>query len=403
LSGSATYFQSGCSSPPNGPQPPSLPLTGSTFVITFFPGSGGSGSATYTANATLTVFPAYKILNIVYVPPGNQSNVAYTTDATQGTTSTIGDSFQAGKSVNFNVSVGFLFWKSTWDFNYAMSTTNSNTSTFTETIDSTTQAAYLSPSNPLSHASDRIFLWLNPAVTLSSNGSSTFGYTMAPKDTGADGNPVMNTANATVAQLQNPKLLTVGQLVSQTIDGVTMPGLLALCQNAVPDNQCTAALASSTGCGCVANDFAAIVAQDPFWHAGVPQNATPAQINQAIPNRLVFMQTGLLEVNSPQTIKISDSSNSSSTYSTTNQNTVGWSKGGSVSFPLVFSASWKDTKTLTWTDTMSSGPAQGVAHTMSAVLATNNPNCFEHVDIYEDTVFHTFVFFEDSPGACPAP
>jgi hypothetical protein len=403
LSGGAAYFQSSCSSPPTGPQPSSLTLSGSNFTITFYPQSGGGGSATYQADQTYTVYPAYKVLNITYVPPGNQSNVSYSTDVSQGTTSTIGNSFAQGTTVDYSVSVGFAFWKSTWDFNYGTSTTNGSSTTFTETIDSTTQATYLSPSDPLSHTSDRVSLWLNPAVTLIANGGSTFSYSIAPKDTGADGSPVMNTCSVTVGQLQNPTQLTVGQLVSQTIDGVTMPGLLSLCKSAVPDNQCTTALANSNGCGCAASDFTDIVQQDPFFHSGVPQNATAAQVNGAIPNRLVWVRTDLLSPNTKDSIKISDSSSSGYTYSTVNKDTVGWTKGWSINLPLIFSAKWTDTKTLTWTDTMTSGPTYGVSHTQNAVYATNNANCYEYVDIYEDTVYHSFVFFEDSPGACPAP
>src|SRR5208283_109242 len=49
LGGGAVYFQSGCGSycPPTGPQPSSLTLTGNGFTITFYPQSGGGGSATY--------------------------------------------------------------------------------------------------------------------------------------------------------------------------------------------------------------------------------------------------------------------------------------------------------------------------------------------------------------------
>jgi hypothetical protein len=413
------YFQSGCSSPPNGPQPSSLPLTGSTFVITFFPGSGGSGSATYTADPTFTVYPAYKVLNVVYVPIGNKSVIGYTTTATNGSTTKISDSFQSTTSAG--ASVGFTFTirtpgspkgtgsiGSSQGVDFGLTTTTGDSSSFTENFSSSSGVQFQSTSNTLDHTKDWIFVWLNPAVTLTQRGPSTVAYSLGvpSNNIGTDPNhtPVMDIVPATVAQFQDPKKMAVGQLIPSLQDGVTVPGLLSLCKNAVsPPSQCTQSLVNQNGCGCTPSDFADIVKQNPFFQTGVPQNATPIQVNQLIPNRFAYINTQILEFGVQSTYIIDDKTTRETAYSTTNQDTVSWSQGRTFTLPGGWSIGFNNGNSWTWTDTMETTKVNTLDHIMTAFLSSTTAACYTNVDIYMDTVYHTYLFVPDSisPSACP--
>jgi hypothetical protein len=126
----------------------------------------------------------------------------------------------------------------------------------------------------------------------------------------------MDVVPATVSQLQNPTTLQLGQLISSTEDGISVPGLLCLCS-------CTAALAAQNGCGCAATDFADIVQQDPFFHTGVAAGSTPLQINSVIPNRFAYVNTELLDYGVQSTYTIDDKNTTQTVYTTTNMDSVG--------------------------------------------------------------------------------
>ena len=419
LSGSAAYFQSSCSNPPTGPQPASLTLTGTNFVITFHPQSGGSGSATFQADATFTVYPAYKVIHIVYIPSGNKSFVGYNTTITNGTTSKISDSFQSttsgGVSVGFTLNIGataenpkgFGSVGSSSGVDFGFSSTTGDSSSFTESVSSSSNVQFFSTSDNLDHTKDQIFVWLNPAVTLTQTGPSTIAYSLGvpAADIGTDPNktPVMDVVSATVAQLRDPTKMDVGQLVPSTQDGVTVPGLLCLCKNAVPANTCTQSLVGQNGCGCAASDFADIVAQDPFYQSGVAANATPLQVNQIFPNRFAYINTQLLDFGVQSTYTVDDKNTTQTTYTTKQMDTVSWSQGSTFTIPGGFTIGLKNGNSWTWTDTMETTKTNTLDHTMTAFLNSTNAGCYSNVDIFMDTVFHTFVFVPDSvsSSACP--
>ena len=65
--------------------------------------------------------------------------------------------------------------------------------------------------------------------------------------------------------------------------------------------------------------------------------------------------------------------------------------------PLV--ASLKNQYTWTWADSQGIGTSTGGTNTMSVTLNTWNANCQEEVNLYEDTLYHTYVF--QAPNSCP--
>jgi hypothetical protein len=226
----------------------------------------------------------------------------------------------------------------------------------------------------------------------------------------------MSNINVTVAALQNPTTLLPSELVSRTnSDGNVVPGLLSLCANRIAESQCTSAAAQSNACGCTAADFTSLVQQDPFFDPAI-SNPTIANINAADPNNARFVpvldENGndlMLPIQSglTQNVSLTDAYNTSETYS----KTVSKKDGISIEYkssnaatsdnPLNFD--WKDSASVTWSLTESSGTSQGTSHTQSLSLQTTNSNCYEYVNVFEDTVFHTFVFANgsDAPNPCP--
>jgi hypothetical protein len=199
----------------------------------------------------------------------------------------------------------------------------------------------------------------------------------------------MDVVPATVSQLQNPTTLQLGQLISSTEDGISVPGLLCLCS-------CTAALAAQNGCGCAATDFADIVQQDPFFHTGVAADSTPLQINSVIPNRFAYVNTELLDYGVQSTYTIDDKNTTQTVYTTTNMDSVGFSNSNTFSIPPAFTITLKNANMWTWTDTMETTKVNTLDHTMTAFLNSTTAACYSNVDIYLDTVYHTYVFVPDS-------
>ena len=60
---------------------------------------------TYTPNVSV-VNPRYKVVSLLYSPPGKKSTNGFSNTTTSGTTTTVSNSFASGKQVIFNE--GFL-------------------------------------------------------------------------------------------------------------------------------------------------------------------------------------------------------------------------------------------------------------------------------------------------------
>jgi len=430
LGGYARSVDSNCGiyGPTPGPQPSSITLSGGNFSITFYVGYDGFGSATYQqlpTSTTYTMYPAYKVLDVVYIPPGKGSYIGYTTSATNGATTTISSNVSSGTSLGFDASLCIGGCPGSGNSNggksggpsagltFGWTTTSGNSVMTTSTIVGSETSQYNSASDPLDHTQDQIFIWINPAVTVSEQ-SGSFSYSLggvwwdatgAPNQT-----PIMDIYNATVAQLQEPSKMLIGQLTSQSVGGVTLPGLFSICASARQTNPPQCKLQTDVPCGCVPSDFADIVQQDPFFHTGVSANATPAQVNQVLPNRFAYVNTELLDHFVKSSYVVDDKQETETSYTTTSQDSVSWSQSNNFTWkftwPATFTVGWTNGNQFTWTDTMETTKTNSIDHTMQTALNPANgvsSACYTNADIYLDTVYHTYAFVTDSasPSACP--
>jgi hypothetical protein len=167
---------------PNYTQPASLPLTlpgtnGSTVPAgnCVFNFSTGNGSATCPQLQTSLFDPYYKLVSIVYDPPGNQSIQNYGSLLTDATTTTIANSFTFSDQITYNF--GIISGLSAGG-TFGTSTTSTDSTAFTETFQNAqsygadlndsslnpTGVDGKNPSDEMNHRLDEFNIWLNPEV-----------------------------------------------------------------------------------------------------------------------------------------------------------------------------------------------------------------------------------------------
>jgi hypothetical protein len=90
---------------------------------------------------------------------------------------------------------------------------------------------------------------------------------------------------------------------------------------------------------------------------------------------------------------------------TTTTQTLGGSTGYSVGVSFKESTlffSLTESNTMTWVDSESTGTSSGSGNTQSINLCSATVGCGEDIAIYEDTVYHTFVFQQPTGNnSCP--
>ncbi len=387
--------------------------------------------------STMDVFVGFQLQSILYAPPGNKSSVGFTNSVSDGQNTSLTNSFSTTNQLGLSFSLaGFSFGAS-----YQIQSTESTMTAAQATVQNQLQSTWPSTSDAIDHTQDLLSIWLNPQIEVahSSVGDDFVPSTYATQYVQGNSqyDPIggvpyadapsgdMSIVTASVAALRNPTLLTPGQLVSQNLDGYTVAGLLSLCTNRMPENQCTQAQAATNGCGCKASDFAAIVAQDPFFSPSILSqtgNLTPtlAQVNAADPNNARYVpvldNTGgdlylLLDGTNPstQTFTLTDTNNTSETFTNTVTQTAnatfGYksSSGGSTSGSTPTSFGFTSSNSATWTNTESVGSSSSIVHTQSLLLGTSTAACYENIAVYEDTLYHTYVYQSTSnaPNPCP--
>lgn len=288
--------------------------------------------------------------------------------------------------------------------------------------------------NTIDHTQDLFVIWINPAVVVFQTGPNAVGYALGTQlQTAGDPNPgqpeayqdqVRVTAQAMMKNSQGVTTVPVGTLEPvKMIDGETLPGLAVICANpSFYPNSCTLA----NQCGCVPSDFAPILAQDPLLNYSATESPLNADTSGATvcskPTasascRYVPVSTapdsGVQEVDLLQgpddaggiipitTFTQSDSSQTTQTLTEGDSYTVGFSEEVSFSFSGS-GISLRNADQWTWTNSESMGEINGYGRSMTVTLASSTVGCDEEIPIFEDTVYHTFVFTQPSGNSsCP--
>ncbi len=320
-------------------------------------------------------------------------------------------------------------------------------------------------SNALNHHLDTFEIWLNPQVTVTEYGGTPKTYAVSSQPITIDGEQVyladvlpipamaMEAQPAGVTAL-NPSgvagvsAVPVSDLTPVAIqqeDGTTVyqPGLGAICKSntlyqqqlaadqATPVGQAPPAICTQANqCGCTPADFATIEERDTLLnynsatYVGNPGNGTTTPLaadssgeavcgyNQpagyVIPPgsncRYVIVPEAGTNIPQPellngaQSLTYSQSDSTNSTFTTTS--TQGYNTGFSFQVGDLLS-SLRTTDTWTWTDTEGTGKSIGGTNTMNLTLQTSTANCSENANVYEDTIYHTYVFQIPPGNNCP--
>jgi hypothetical protein len=396
-------------------------------------------SGTYESINTFN--PDYKVISLLYSPPGNQSFQGYTNTTTDGTTTTVGSSFTFSYELTFSSGIADAFDAGG---STGFSTTSSNSSAFTQTYTDAISVSSDDNSNTtynpgktdtVDHNLDTFVIWLNPQVTVYSVGTTATSYTTGSQATPGVSAIVIDTVLIPAAAMEvvpgsvtaaNPAGVTsvpLSDLEQQAIAGLNgnsyMPGLAAICKNQTYyPNSCSKD--PNGQCGCVPSDFAAILATDPLLNYPGEQYAgtvdpleadslatttgpgsgpticgeNPLPANSNCRYVIVPIDAGST---TPQFSQLTgggkDSYMQSDSTSSTLTTGSGWSYNVGVSYqagPLI--AQLKEQYMWTWADTESTGKTTGESNTLTVNLQTSTTDCTENVNIFEDTLYHTFVF-----------
>jgi hypothetical protein len=391
-----------------------------------------------TVGAVGIINPKYQVQSIIYSAPGNRSSSGFTNTETDGSTTSVGKSFTSGATTSFGLSGGFLGTGSTISWSFGNSATTGNTTVVTDTIADATGVANASPgsgANAISHLQDLFIIWLNPAVKLTQEGVSNVVYSLGtqPQTTGDPdpGSPEIQDQVEVFAQVMSANAsgattVPVAILEPQTVDGQTLPGLANICANLKTSEYLAKTCTLGDQCGCVPSDFAPILAQDPILNypstesplnadtsgATVCANPKTSSSCRYIPVPVATgsttQETELLEGpntaggNIPvNTFSQTDSTETTQTLTETDSYTVGFSEEYSFSF-LGTGLSFTNADQWTWTDTESAGEINGFANQMTVSFSSSTVGCDQEIPIFEDTVYHTFVFQQPSGNtSCP--
>jgi hypothetical protein len=424
----------------------------SALTLTFYPSTGGVCSIWFSEGAagdllcTSILDPREQVVSVLYAPPGNQSSDGYTDTTTNGSSSSIGSSITNAKSMTYSEGLSFGDFGVTASTIYGNSSQTSDTTQFQDTF--TNAQGYAIQSNKfnpdaINHNLDEFLIWLNPEMTIVSDVSDkstpvsysvglqavTDGQTAQPDILKVPAIAMealpgsITTTNPAGVSSVDPILLNQQCIINDATNPASCtyyPGIAAVCTNLNLTEYAAGTCTLKDQCGCTPSDFKGILATDPLLNYSNTANPLAADVSGitaclkpstttncryvpvpilpgsattksellegsacVIPNQSCDSGTG--------TFTLTDATTTTQTLAGQDSNSTGASLRvslGGVSLTV--------SNQVTYAYSHSTGTSTGSGNSMTVTLNTSNPDCAEWVNVYEDTVFHTFVFQE--PG-----
>jgi hypothetical protein len=308
---------------------------------------------------TFQVTPKYKILTVIYAPPGTQgggstSAVTYGQGSTSGTVVSSSKSFKQSYSVSASGQAGFLGASGEVGGSFSYGRSTSNTQAVELRKATTMQITHRGPAvDGVDHNRDQIWLWLSPRLNVTTNGSEVT-WTV-------DKSATMNIQYVYVAQLKDPSLMP--------------PGLAAYLQ----------------GLEFTTEDYAEILKADPYAY-GTPA-IDPARyqtLNTTFPYLPPFAPGDPVPTFG---FSATYSNTSTNTTSLSNEYTLGVKVAGAVDVPL-FKAKLSVENKWTWTDTDTRSSSGGTSE--SAQVTVGGPSFGyagpTNIAVYYDVLYKSFLF-----------
>jgi hypothetical protein len=442
LGGSAAYITSpgGSNCPVPGPEPATGEvLQGSDYTITLTAESGGYGSAVY--NATGVFYPAYQVTSIIYAAPGNKGQNGYSDTTTDGATYTVGGTFTYGESITFTEGFTALGVGGSASESFGASVTLSNSNAFQETFTDATGVTLNSLAtdpDAVNHNLDYFLIWLDPQVTVSGDPPtpSSYSVSIAPTANGETPLPDIIGQNAITMEANAAGMTTIDPTwLNQQYNPATgqyTPGLAAICKDLKTAEYNAGTCTKTDQCGCTPTDFAPILAQDPllFYQGSKTINPYPGYANPLAAN--VSTTCGTIPEptgtncryvpvpsapgsTTQETLTLSgpdctwcgspswpfqqgENQSKTITYGFTTEEDVSYSlkAGSSDAFSVTETDTWK------WTQSESEGTTAGTGVTQTVTLSSATAGCGQDISVFEDTVYHTFLFMQPGPTGSQA-
>jgi hypothetical protein len=388
-----------------------------------------SGPASLVCDTTGTLDPLYKVTSILYDPPGDESQAGYTNATTNGTTTSIGSSFSAGSSVTYTSGSWLTGGSISFGFGFTATTGESTAATelFTDAEGVSIANQNTNP-DAINHDQDIFLIWLNPEVDVVFAGSTPVSYALTTQKTsaGALEDTDIVEVSAGVMEANASGVTTVPAPILNQQNGMTLPGLAAICKNLKTAEYTAGTCTLADQCGCTPADFAPILALDPLLnYNSTTYTATPYAGSV---NPLSLDTSGVAGCTSPttsdkcryvpvtsspggnqvvvtlsgpdapgyssagNTFSLTDSDNTVQTYSESLDETVTYTaKADFIIGSIAVADQWK------WSESESVGEINTTADTATVTLNTTTTGCYQDINVFEDTVYHTFVFQQPSP------
>jgi hypothetical protein len=408
-------------------------LTSTTIDVHFIPAEPTGGSVDQFGYAGWTN-PKYKVVDIMYAPPGSKSTATYGSNTVVGSSTMFSSSFSTGISESIKVSGGF----SLYGFTDKQTTTDSSSYTQEEdtsgsvAVSQTTSntsgiTGYSDPTYGLNHDYDYIFVWVNPLVLFTLY--ETTGGTQTSVVWGGYGYDLNDLGDYPDMDIPGIELGCLnGNFYAQYENGTNQNWLT--CEDVFNNNfnrswaltntdgsgpALTPTLANSAPpynfCAQKGTDLYAICQADPFSNAsyGTGEFPPPAGSNTTADGR--FTACSNSECNVAILYEPNLTKGYTQGYSTTQTQSEGYKNTYSTSFSIEsefglsggkcenycasFSIDTNDTTTYTWIDQFSQSTNNSSSQTSSFSIVGpaegyTGPTQFV---VYQDNLYGTFLFY----------